>query len=1117
MTGTRHPVDRAVAGVRRVYRRRLWLVAVAAGAAVAAGVWVLAWILTGTGAWSRPTPAPLLAWAAAVAAWGAIAAWATRHYRAFDSGAAARAVEAAGGTPAGEVRSAVELASTPASVSGTLAARHRFRVGMALAGTPDSAMAAEALRALRRPTRWALVAAAALGALTLGPALVGGAGVAGAWAGLASPLAYLSAVPRPPLSLAVATREPRRGSAVPVEIGAEGRDSVALRWQPQAELARTRWLPVESGRAAAAAVQVDVPTSVWAEAADGARTQPLQLVPVDPLLLSELLVELGFPAYTGRPSEFLTPPFTPVTVPVGTRVRVEGRANRALATAELVGAGATPDVRLRVDGERFAGSFGARAGRWAWRIAAAEGEPLEFPPDTLALELVADSVPVVAIVYPGADTALAPEMVQPLVIDARDDYGIARAELVSWRVSAWGERHPPRVEPLDAGPSAEPRVVLEPLLDARERGFFPGDTLRYYARVWDNAPSPQEGRSREYVLRLPTLSELRDLSRAQLSDAMEKARELADAARERARETQALERSTREGAGRDPGGRGAGSQGIDFEATEAARRALEEGERLAQRVDEVRQALADVQQVLERAGLSDPELGQRLDELRSLYERVLTPEIRARLDELRRALQSLDPQALRDAVRRLAETTADLREQIDRSLKLLERVAMEQEFATLAEEARELSRRQEELAETAERRPDAASRAAQSAATDADSLVRRTDAFADHLRESGEPEAAERVEGAQQRLDVSASAARAGRDAATRSRGEASRQFQRGAQAAQEAAEQLESAREQVAAAWRQRVMDALHRAQAEALQLGDRQRELGESLRESADRAQARQRGAAIQRGLQAMAQSLAEASEGTLLLEPAVGGALQRAAGLMSELLQSLEQSSGSAEGAGQRSRAALESLNDLALSLMENRRALAAGGSGTGFEEALERLAELARQQGQLNQAAGGFNPLGVPLQMLGQQLQQLAQEQSAIGGALQELARRLGGRGSVLGQVDRLAEEADRIARELERGRLTPETMRRQEELFHRLLDAGRSLEREDVERERQAERPKGVPVSRPGPLPGSALRGPRFPRPSERELASYPPAYRRLILDYFDALNRGEGTGGAEPR
>lgn len=1110
----RHPVDRAVAAVRAVYRTRV--VWVSALGALAAGLSALgfAGLLAGSGAWVRPTVLPLALWAATLAVWAGLAGWGVRRWRGFDLRAAAGTAEAVRGDAPGEVRVAVELARVRAGESASLAERHRFRIGVALGLLSASVLAAPALARLRKPRRAAAWALAGAVLLTLVPAMGGEGAFGRAAEGLRRPFAYLAPVPRPPLALSVATRAPRRGADVPVSIEAAGRDSVALRWQPRAEVARTTWLAVADGRAKGAVAGVDAPTAVWAQAPDGARSEPVEIVPVDPLLLADLTVELRYPGYTGRSAEILSPPFAAATVPAGTQVRVEGRANRGLGAAALEGVAGAPDLGFAVQGDRFAGAFRARSGRWAWRIAAADGETLEFPPDTLALDVVADSAPVVAIAYPGADTTISPEMIQPLVIDVRDDYGVSRVELVSWRVSAWGERHPPLVDPLEPGAGATLRLVLEPMLDARGRGFFPGDTLRYFARAWDNAPSPQEGRSREYALRLPTLAELRDRSRVELDDAMEAARALAESAREQAREAQALERSTREsGTERrgERGGRGGGD--VDFQATEAARKALEEGERLAERVDEVRRALEEVERVLERAGLSDPELGRRLDELQSLYEKVLTPELRARLDDLRRSLQSLDPEALREAVKRLAETASDLREQIDRSLKLLERVRVEQEFAALAAEARELSRTQEALAERAETSPESLPRPAEAVSEAADSLVRRAEEFARALEQGGEAESARRVDGARERLESSAAAAEAGARSAQADPRRAGDSFRRGAQAAREAAEQLDRARAEMAAGWRERVMEALRRAQAEALQLGERQQELGENLRSTGDRESARMQGAAIQRGLQAMGQSLSQASEGTLLLDPTVAAALGRAASTMSQLLESLGQPGASPEASAGRSRAALEGLNDLALSLMENRRAIAQGGSGTGFEEALERLARLAREQGTLNDAVGGLSPLGLPLQVLGQRLQQLAAEQAAIGEALRELGREMGGRGEVLGRVDRLGEEAERIARELERGRLTPELMRRQQELFHRLLDAGRTLEREDVERERRAERPRGARAEAVAPLPAGLLRGPRYPRPAESELRQYPPTYRRLILDYFDALNQAGGTGG----
>src|SRR5688572_9675119 len=90
----------------------------------------------------------------------------------------------------------------------------------------------------------------------------------------------------------------------------------------------------------------------------------------------------------------------------------------------------------------------------------------------------------------------------------------------------------------------------------------------------------------------------------------------------------------------------------------------------------------------------------------------------------------------------------------------------------------------------------------------------------------------------------------------------------------------------------------------------------------------------------------------------------------------------------------------------------------------------------------------------------QLQRLAKEQRDIGQKLDGM-NNIGGREDVLGRLDELAKEANQIARELEGGRLTPQTLARQERLFHRLLDAGKTLERDEYSEERKAERPGSI--------------------------------------------------------
>src|SRR5207245_354991 len=100
------------------------------------------------------------------------------------------------------------------------------------------------------------------------------------------------------------------------------------------------------------------------------------------------------------------------------------------------------DVRvpLGVAHSAFSGLLTPRgSGAWLLDLATADGAPLEGDAPELRLTVVPDSAPVVAVPVPGRDTTLPLSLRQPLVIDARDDHGLTRLEVVSWRVSQTGK------------------------------------------------------------------------------------------------------------------------------------------------------------------------------------------------------------------------------------------------------------------------------------------------------------------------------------------------------------------------------------------------------------------------------------------------------------------------------------------------------------------------------------------------------------------------------------------------------------------------------------------------------------------------------------------------------
>lgn len=263
-----------------------------------------------------------------------------------------------------------------------------------------------------------------------------------------------------------------------------------------------------------------------------------------------------------------------------------------------------------------------------------------------------------------------------------------------------------------------------------------------------------------------------------------------------------------------------------------------------------------------------------------------------------------------------------------------------------------------------------------------------------------------------------------------------------------------------------------------------------------------------ALQQGLEQLGKNLSETGRQSGAVTQDVGAALNRANTAMQQTQKGLEQAQQTGQLPTEQAGQSVEALNRLALSLLNNAQQLQQSQGGTGTQQALDQLADLAKQQGSVNGQSSSLQPLGLPQSAVTDQARRLGQEQAQIAQQLEGMSNMLGGREDVLGQIDALAREAEALARELDGGRLPPEVLARQERLFHRLLDAGRTLEQEETSDERTAERPGTAEARQPGALdPRLFENGARYRVPTAEELRSLPPAYRRLILDYFERLNR----------
>ncbi len=1061
----------------------------------------VAFAIAGAGLTLAPRVAPVVVAWLLIAGTAGAAVWLVRRAgRPAAAAAVGRLVETTAGTRAG-------------SVVGVLAPAASAGASSELLGLADARAAAVVTRAapavgrlLARGTRTSLMVGA--GTAALGAALfVASSPGAGRAAAFWHPLRAIVDA-RAPVRLVVDRATVRRGDSVTVTLEVPAATRAILWTRGPGEPWRAASVALDSlGRATRRLGPLE--SDLYLRASSGSRRSVERRVSVAlPAFLAGLELTARYPEYLARPDEPLVPGPDLVAVPEGTVILTSGAASVSLAAAAWrreTGPGGR--ARLAVDGARFSGRLAAppsASGTWLLELAAADGTPLEGDVPQLRLRVVPDSAPVVTVPVPGRDTTLPLSLKQPLVIDARDDHGLTRLEVVSWRVSQTGKQGAAVRESLDVSGAGE-RAIVQGDLDAEGRGLLPGDTLRLRVEAWDNVPAPgtHVGRSAEIALRLPSLEELRAATRAAARDVAAAADSLAQAERELGTRTRDLAQQRSREAGGTRRAADARDGPLPFQTTERAQAVAREQEALQQRIQELSRAVEEITRAAQAAGLGDTAFQTRLREVQELLQRAVTPELAARLRELQEALARLDPEATRRALERLAEAQQQLKAQLERSEELFRRAAVEGALASLAADAEDLRRRQAEWNREDASRPDSAGAARQRTLADrADSLARGIERVATDLRAGPRtplvaPQQAARAAGAAMQR-----AAQAADDARAAAAAEA------GTEAEQQLAgvpEALRGQRDSLARQWRGETLAALDRALSETAALAQGQERVADALRRGEAGAGTRSRQAAVEEGTDAVARQIREAAGKHALVSPQLDAALGYAKRQMAAARSQLEEADPNAAEAATLADDAVDALNATALALARSRSQVAGGKSGSGFAEAVEQLARLARDQQGLNGLAQGLLPLmGLSGEAMLQRLQALAARQRALAEQLERLQAE--GANAATGP---LAQEAKELARQLEAGRLDQQTIERQQRLYRRLLDAGRTLSNDepDENKERVSRSATGDSVHIPDILkPGATGAGPRLRYPRWEELQGLTPEQRRLVLEYFRRLN-----------
>jgi len=838
--------------------------------------------------------------------------------------------------------------------------------------------------------------------------------------------------------------------------------------------------------------------------------------------VQEVQITLQPPSYTRMPRTMLEKNVGDFSAVPGTKTVMRIRTNKELLSNAWLefDAGKPKEIRLR-------GSSGtAEFFVWqedSYRIFLQDTSGLKnMEPITYHISLLPDDPPQVEIIQPGQDIESVPDAILPIKIIATDDFGI-RELWLTYRILSQGQAVGDTTwkhfnVPLTGIDLT--RVESAYQFDFNQLPLAFGDVIEYFARVTDNRPRKlQESRSPVYKITFPTLDEMFQAFEQDQEQQNDRMKEVAEQAKELKQKLEEIEREMRR------------EQKVDWEKKQQMEKALQRQKEMNEKVDEIRKNLEEAVKKLEENNLLSPEVLKKYQQLQELFREVVSPELLAAMQKLQNALEKPDPESVRQALQQFKINQEAFEKSIERTMELLRQVQFEQKLDQLVQRAKELKEQQEKISETLQEQKKPGKDELEQTAKRQAQQEQKLRQFARELENFRQEEMLAKYPQTQQMLDSLAGRLeeqRLGQQMQQVNQALKEQNISRAANQSQQVQNQLEQMEQALRQS--QQSMQASHKQEIKKQMVQIMRRLLKLSQQEEALRKQTQrlsstsdrfnsvaERQERVRRNLLKTVNDLLRLSRQTFFVSPRMNSLLNRA---HRNMLQALDQlSERNQSGASRSETQAMGALNKSAMQMRQSISQLDQSQSGTGFEQFMEQLKQMAKAQGQINGQSmslfQGQGNKGTYSQEQQAQMRRLAARQAALRQALQKMDEEMGQRNDLLGRMGKTAEEMEKVVQDLLKNNLNRQTIQRQQRILSRLLDAQKSMKEKEYSKKRKAERPENYLAKDPRVLgPTGDADKKRIEQAMRRALQEgYGKDMRILIENYFNQLLQKEEKDG----
>ena len=849
-------------------------------------------------------------------------------------------------------------------------------------------------------------------------------------------------------------------------------------------------------------------------------------------ILSRFQLKLSYPKYTQLSPQILEENLGDVTTLIGTMTNFEGEGNKPIASARLVFEESDP-VKLTVtEGTRLSGSFIVQRSE-KYHIELIDTDSVSnTQPIVYTLHAIEDTAPQIEIVAPGKDVVLDDSMIVSLQLDAKDDYGVEKIQLV-YRVEGTDDDV---AVPLKKWDPTDTPVFIEFPWDIDPMGLYPGDVISYHAEAFDadNVSGPNIGKSNIYSIRFPTLAELYNEVEFEQEVGMQGIEALYDEQAEQTAITDELLDKIRK------------SQELTLKDKKLMEQVLKNQEEIDKTAKDLFEEMKRTTEQMQKQQLFDMQTVEKFQELQELMQQALSEEHK---ELLRKLAEALEQQELSEQEQKLMEANFNQErflQQLDRLKDLYKQMIIQQKLEAAVNQTKELAERQERVMDQLS---DLAEQARQDSQSNPQDVDRRLNGLANQeeriaeemnnlhqtLEELGEEmlelENLKRVGDEIKRLNQFARDVRIAQDlrsATQQMRGEQMQGAMESGAAAQQGLTELhqglDNALEFMEGGNAEETLTAIREAVRDGLYISRTHEEVIDGTNEILGSGHGRYlpgevkqlQGLAVSElglasGLNLLADRLWELGSNQMQIDPKTVWRLSAAANAFERSARALEDRKPNLAVPIQQQ--GLADLNQAVADLLEAMDQMNQQMGQAGMQNMLEQLEQLAQSQGQLNEMAQQLN------QQMRQQgrtpsneqlLRRLASEQQMIREATERVADMMERMSEVLGDLNSISEEMKEVEGELQQGNLNQQVLDKQREILTRMLESSKSLQKREVSKRRKSEVAKAPTATGDDapPLDPKLIETIQQIESNLRsgEQENLPPQYRELIQQYFKALS-----------